>query len=83
MKEISANQFKDVLCELLQIEQNEIKLNTKISELSLDSLDLMQLFYDIEEKFNVEISEAIFNQINQNTDVKSLFELTINNLILA
>lgn len=83
MKEISANQFKDVLCELLQIEQNEIKLNTKISELSLDSLDLMQLFYDIEEKFNVEISEAIFNQINQNTDVKSLFELNINNLILA
>lgn len=83
MKEISANQFKDVLCELLQIEKNEINLNTKLSELSLDSLDYMQLFYDIEEKFNVEISEAIFNQINDNTDVKSLFELTINNLLLA
>ena len=83
MKEISANQFKDVLCELLQIEKNEINLNIKLSELSLDSLDYMQLFYDIEEKFNVEISEAIFNQINDNTDVKSLFELTINNLLLA
>lgn len=83
MKEISANQFKDVLCELLQVEQNEINLNTKISDLSLDSLDLMQLFYDIEEKFNVEISEAIFNQINENTDIKSLFELTINNVLLA
>jgi acyl carrier protein len=83
MKEISANEFKDVLCELLQVEQNEINFNTKISELSLDSLDLMQLFYDIEEKFNVEISEAIFNQINENTDIKSLFELTINNVLLA
>ena len=83
MKEISANQFKDVLCELLQIETNEISLSTKLSELSLDSLDYMQLFYDIEEKFNVEISEAIFNQINENTDVKSLFELTMSNLLLA
>lgn len=83
MKEISANQFKDVLCELLQIEKNEISLSTKLSELSLDSLDYMQLFYDIEEKFNVEISEAIFNQINENTDVKSLFELTMSNLLLA
>ena len=83
MKEISANEFKDVLCELLQIEKNEISLDTKLSDLSLDSLDYIQLFYDIEEKFNVEVSQAVFNQINNQTDIKSLFQLTINNLLLA
>lgn len=83
MKDISFEQFMDVICELLQIEKNEISSSTKLSELSLDSLDYMQLFYDIEEKFNVEISEVVFNKINTSTDIKQLFELTINNLLLA
>lgn len=83
MKDISLEQFMDVVCELLHIEKNEVKSNTKLSELSLDSLDYMQLFYDIEEKFNVEISEVVFNKINTSTDIKELFELTTNNLLLA
>lgn len=83
MKDISINQFMDVICELLQVDSAEIKTDTKLSDLNLDSLDYMQLFYDIEEKFNVEISESVFNKINPNTDIKSLFELTISNLLLA
>lgn len=83
MKDISLEQFMDVICELLQVEKNEINSETKLSELNLDSLDYMQLFYDIEEKFNVEISEVVFNKINTSTDIKELFELTINNLLLA
>jgi len=83
MKDISLNDFKDVICELLQLEKEDIGVNTKLSELNLDSLDYMQLFYDIEEKFNVEISENIFNQINPETDIKSLFELTTKNFLLA
>lgn len=83
MKDISLEQFMDVICELLQVEKNEINSETKLSELNLDSLDYMQLFYDIEEKFNVEISEVVFNKINTSTDIKELFELTIKNLLLA
>lgn len=83
MKDVSINQFMDVLCELLQIDSTDICKETKLSDLNLDSLDYMQLFYDIEEKFNIEVSEAVFNKINPNTDVKSLFELITNNLLLA
>jgi acyl carrier protein len=83
MNNISENEFKDVLCELLCLDKDNVTLNTKLGDLCLDSLDYMQLFYDIEKKFNVEISEAVFNQIDSKIDIKDLFELTIKNLLLA
>jgi len=54
MKNINVIEFKEVICELLHVDKEEVNINTKLSDLNLDSLDYMQLFYDIEEKFNIE-----------------------------
>lgn len=83
MKNINLIEFKEVICELLHVDKEEVNINTKLSDLNLDSLDYMQLFYDIEEKFNIEISEGVFNQINPETDIEKLFNLTNKNIVLA
>lgn len=48
---------------------SSIKSDTLLEEAGLDSLDRMNLFLDIEEKFNVKISDDDFNQLNSIKDI--------------
>lgn len=46
-----------------------IKIDTLFEEVGLDSLDRMNLFLDIEEKFNIKITDDDFNQLNCIKDI--------------
>lgn len=51
-------EIREVICEQLGIEQEEVKLETTFEELGADSLDLFQIVIELEEKYNVQIEEV-------------------------
>lgn len=51
-------EVRDVICEQLGIEKEEVNLETTFEELGADSLDLFQIVIELEEKYNVQIEEV-------------------------
>lgn len=51
-------EIRDVICEQLGIEKEEVTLETTFEELGADSLDLFQIVIELEEKYNVQIEEV-------------------------
>ena len=51
-------EIREVICEQLGIEKDEVKLETTFEELGADSLDLFQIVIDLEEKYDIQIEEA-------------------------
>jgi Acyl carrier protein len=51
-------EIREVICEQLGIEQEEVKLETTFEELGADSLDLFQIVIELEEKYNIQIEDV-------------------------
>jgi len=51
-------EIREVICEQLGIEKDEVKLETTFEELGADSLDLFQIVIELEEKYNIQIEEV-------------------------
>ena len=51
-------EIRDVICEQLGIEKEEVSLDTTFEELGADSLDLFQIVIELEEKYNVQSEEV-------------------------
>ena len=51
-------EIREVICEQLGIEEDEVKLKTTFEELGADSLDLFQIVIELEEKYNIQIEEV-------------------------
>lgn len=51
-------EIRDIICEQLGIEKEEINLETTFEDLGADSLDLFQIVIELEEKYNVQIEEV-------------------------
>lgn len=52
------NKVKDILSEYIDIDSNEIKLETRLAEdLGLNSYEFMSVIGEIEEEFDVELDE--------------------------
>lgn len=51
-------EIRDIICEQLGIEKDDVTLDTTFEELGADSLDLFQIVIEIEEKYNVQIEEV-------------------------
>ena len=51
-------EIRDVICEQLGIEKEEVSLDTTFEELGADSLDLFQIVIELEEKYDVQIEEV-------------------------
>lgn len=50
-------EIREVICNHLGIEKEEISLKTTFDDLGADSLDLFQIVIDIEEKYDVQIED--------------------------
>lgn len=50
--------IKNIIMEQLELEQDEITMDTSFEELGVDSLDLFQIIIEIEEAFNIQIEDA-------------------------
>ena len=52
------NKVKDILSDYIDMDSNEIKLETRLAEdLGLDSYECMSVIGEIEEEFDVELDE--------------------------
>ena len=51
-------EIRDVICEQLGIEKEEVTLETTFDELGADSLDLFQIVIELEEKYEIQIEEV-------------------------
>ncbi|NME84239.1 acyl carrier protein [Clostridium sp. SM-530-WT-3G] len=51
-------EIREVICEQLEIEKEEVTLETTFEELGADSLDLFQIVIELEEKYGIQIEEV-------------------------
>ena len=51
-------EIREVICEQLGIEKEEVNLETTFEELGADSLDLFQIVIELEEKYNVQFEDV-------------------------
>ena len=52
------DEIKAVICEHLEVEPDEVTMDTTFEELGADSLDLFQVVIEIEEKYNIKLDDA-------------------------
>lgn len=51
-------EIREVICEQLGIEKNELSLETTFEDLQADSLDLFQIVIELEEKYNIQVEDV-------------------------
>ncbi|WP_294156497.1 acyl carrier protein [uncultured Clostridium sp.] len=51
-------EIREVICEQLGIEKEEVTLETTFDDLGADSLDLFQIVIELEEKYEIQIEEV-------------------------
>lgn len=51
-------EIREVICEQLGIEKEEVTLETTFDELGADSLDLFQIVIELEEKYNIQVEDV-------------------------
>lgn len=51
-------EIREVICEQLGIEKEEVTLETTFEHLGADSLDLFQIVIELEEKYDIQIEEV-------------------------
>ncbi|TNK82407.1 acyl carrier protein [Mycoplasmopsis pullorum] len=68
----------EVLTKLQKISKKTVHENDQLKELNLDSLDIAELIVDIEQKYNVRVSDEELNQLKLVSDVVDLFEKLVS-----
>ena len=51
-------EIREVICEQLGIEKNEVSLETTFEDLQADSLDLFQIVIELEEKYDIQVEDV-------------------------
>ena len=74
--EINFETFKEVFCESLSdsYSVDEIDEVTKVFDLKVDTLDMMQIIFDIEIKFKIKVDDTIYNNLNTEITLKDLYD---------
>lgn len=69
------DEIKGIILDQLDLEENEIKLESKlIEDLGADSLDILEIMSAIEEKFSIEITKADAEKIKTIQDLINYLE---------
>jgi acyl carrier protein len=74
--EIKFEEFKEVFCKSLSDSYSVDEINevTKVFDLKVDSLDMMQIIFDIEINFKIKIDDTIYNNLNTGITLKDLYD---------
>ena len=60
--------------ENLEIDFSEMEMSTKLADLDIDSIDLLDLIMIIEDKYEIEFEEDELDEIESLDDIASLIE---------
>ena len=74
--EISFKSFKEVFCKSLSDSYSveEVNEDTRVFDLKVDSLDMMQIIFDIESNFKIKIDDSIYNNLKPDITLKDLYD---------
>ncbi len=68
----SLNNYCGITCDVTLLDDNPT-----LEQLKLDSLDVLELIYELEEKFQIELESAQLKNIETVSQLIALFELNI------
>ena len=51
-------EIRDIICGELEVEKDEVTLDTTFEDLGADSLDLFQVVIEIEDKYGIQLEDA-------------------------
>lgn len=60
--------------ENLDIDLSDVQMNTKLSDLDIDSIDMLDFIMLLEEKYNIEFAEDELDEIETLGDIAELIE---------
>lgn len=66
--------LKELAIENLDLDPNEIDFDSKISDLDIDSIDLVDFIMLIEDEYSVEFSDEELDEIETLADIVSVIE---------
>ena len=66
--------LKELAVENIDIDPDQIDLDSKISDLDIDSIDLVDFIMIIEDEFSIEFSDEELDEIESFADIVSLIE---------
>lgn len=66
--------LKELAVENLDLDPNEIYFDSKISDLDIDSIDLVDFIMLIEDEYSVEFSDEELDEIETLADIVSVIE---------
>lgn len=71
------NKVKDILSDYIDMDSNEIKLETRLAEdLGLNSYEFMSVIGEIEEEFDVELDERFLSKLTTLCKYIFFFKIT-------
>lgn len=68
---------KTIICDYFELDEDEVNLETTFAEIGADSLDMVDLAMDIEDVFNVEVTEEALEKFVSVDDVIKFLEAAL------
>lgn len=67
-------QLSKIIVEEMDFDESQIDFDAKISDMDIDSIDLVDLIMAIEEEFEIEFADEELDEIETLSDIVSLIE---------
>ena len=68
-------EVKQIICDVLSVDSEKIAVDTNLKEdLKVDSVDLLELIVEFEDRFDVEVSNDAVKSINTVGDILAYLE---------
>ena len=67
-------QLSKIIVEEMDFDESQIDFDAKISDMDIDSIDLVDLIMAIEEEFEIELADEELDEIETLSDIVSLIE---------
>ena len=68
---------KTIICDYFELDEDEVNPETTFAEIGADSLDMVDLAMDIEDVFNVEVTEEALEKFVSVDDVVKFLEAAL------
>lgn len=68
---------KTIICDYFELDEDEVNPETTFAEIGADSLDMVDLAMDIEDVFNVEVTEEALEKFVSVDDVIRFIEVAL------
>lgn len=66
--------IRAIICNLLEVDEAEVTLDTHLEDLGVDSLDMIDMAMDIEDEFEIEVTDEVLEKFETVRDIVNFVE---------